>query len=162
MKTKEVHAYDPKSGDYVRSYPSATEAEKALSVYSDGIGSTVRKGRQTVLSGFLWSYEKMPNFGGLLESPSPTIKKRGMSVRDFRKKHDAIEIIREGVKKLRRDDLITQAQFVADLKFPGGVSYRDKLMLEEFEPYRGMVNANDVRWGHPDDIADLKADGLLK
>lgn len=95
------------------------------------------------------------------EKKQPSIK-RGMSLKEFQEKYDPLEIIRKGVTSLKKNEIITQAEFIHDLNLPGGVSYRDKLMLDEFEPYRGAVNASDIRWGHPDDIALLKSKRLLK
>ena len=85
-----------------------------------------------------------------------------MSIQDFREKYDVTVIIRKGVSRLKKGELLTMSEFVQDLQLPGGTGYKDKLMSSEFEPYRGQVTSSDIRWGHPDDIATLKQDRLLR
>lgn len=167
MKSRQIYAYDPLTGDFVKSFSSVADAERAAGVSSGQLTKDISRQKKTPTSGFFWSYEKqdkidMSDRRAGRTTPAPSTIKRGLSVKEFRLKHDVLEIIRMGVKKLRKDEIISQAEFIAELKLPGGKSYKEVLGLEEFEAYRGFLNANDIRWGHPDDIAELKADRLLK
>ena len=151
--TRKVSCFT-KDGAFVREFDSMKEAGSFATVSPENITKAIS--RNGAAGGYRWGRKEQD----IPESKAST--KRGVSVTEFREKHDVMIILRKGVRNLRKGELLTIAEFAHDLKLPGGVGYKDKLLLDEFEPYRGRVTANDVRWGHPDDIAELKRDRLLK
>jgi len=160
-KARAVNCYTKKR-EFVRSYPSVVAAERDMSLAEGCIIKAAKVGGTS--GGYRWKYadEDDSSSSHTDSSGIHSPVKKGMSIQEFREKHDVMIIIRKGVRALKKGELLTTAEFVHDLKLPGGTGYRDKLMLDEFEVYRGQVNANDIRWGHPDDIAELKEDRLLK
>lgn len=163
MKRKrKIHCYT-KKGEFVKLYNSVIEAQRAMGVAEGSITKAAKSGG--TCAGYRWIYADedtlfTPDHDDL--PPLKTSLKHGISIQEFREKHDVMVIIRKAVRKLKKGELIPSIEFVQDLKLPGGVSYKDKIMSAEFEPYRGQVSASDIYWGHPEDITELKQDRLLK
>jgi len=80
---------------------------------------------------------------------------------DIRKEFDCRFIIRETAKKIERDNIMKESEFIKECNFPGGVAYRDTLKEEEFQKYKGKAGG-DYFWGHPLDMEELKRDYIMK
>lgn len=170
-KTRNVYAYSPISGDFVQEYESVSIAERTNGLSRGRISEALSVGKKTPTGGYFWSYEKFESFDLTDAVVAPEVQpvqstravpKKGISISEFRQKYDALEIIRQGARALKKGNVVLQQDFISELKLPGGVGYKDKLEASEFEPFRGQVNANKIYWGHPDDIERLKEEGLLK
>ena len=81
---------------------------------------------------------------------------------DFKKQFDPMTQIREAVRRLEKGTLYKRQEFVQKfgIKTQGG--YREFLNDDEFEQYRGNINNEIQFFGHPEDIQQLKSEGLLR
>lgn len=104
-------------------------------------------------------YNKIgPQGGGKKEKSKNQATTMGISISEFRLKYDVRSIVGQAVKHLEKGRMLTQQEFVRRYNIRG--AYRDILEGPEFKQYRGKVSGT-VYWGHPDDIAQLKNEGLL-
>jgi len=58
---KQIHKYDPDTGEYVESFSSLTEASETLGIDASHIGKVAR-GKRNQAGGWAWSYLKEDNF----------------------------------------------------------------------------------------------------
>jgi hypothetical protein len=93
-------------------------------------------------------------------TPKPMLTSAGISEQEFRRQYDNRFILREAVKKLKEGTLLEQRKFVQGLRLQG--TYKDILEEEDFEPFRGKISADKVFWSHPNTIAKLKEESLLR
>lgn len=151
MATKKVYKLDPVTKEVIREFDSIADAERdvGIAVGRGDISKAVSKGHKC--KGYYWSAEA-----------TQEVKSRGIKLMDFRMKYDIMLILENGCKQLKRGELLPTSEFIRGLSIPGGVPYREKLNDPAFEKYRGKVSASEVYWGHPDDIAQLKDERLLK
>lgn len=172
-RSKKVYVYDLEKQTQTE-YQSFTDAENAIGKYRGGISDMFSNGFEK-WKHYKFSMTPFPSLpvlkdgggneeGGNQEGDSTISSyiKRGITVDEFKEKFDVSTIIRKACQKLQRNEILTQSEFVEGLNLPTNTGYREKLMSPEFEKYRGMVNSSDIRWGHPEDIAMLKAERLLR
>jgi ssDNA-binding Zn-finger/Zn-ribbon topoisomerase 1 len=84
----------------------------------------------------------------------------GISEQDFRRQFDNRYILREAVKELKKGQLLDQRKFIQNLKLVG--PYKDILDEVDFESFRGKINSDKIFWSHPETIAKLKSESLLR
>ena len=88
-------------------------------------------------------------------------KTMGISLNDFKKQNDPWTQVRDAVAKLERGTLYKRQEFVKifGIRAPG---IREIISDPEFDKYRGNTNAETQYLGHPEDIAQLKNEMLLR
>lgn len=145
------------TGELVGEYNSGAEAERKLGLSPGCISDALTKNPNRVTSGYKFSYSKDSKVNRDIVVQNNT---KGISLSDFEKKFDPIEIIRREVNKLDRKYMIPNADFIRNCKFPPGIIYKDYLELTEFEKYCGRVGTQ-VFWSHPDTIEHYKNLGKL-
>jgi len=91
-----------------------------------------------------------------------TNNKIGISIAEFREKHDLNFIVSKVLKTLDRQHLYEKADIAKLCKlnptYPGLRSTLEE--VKEFDKYRGRV-AGRYYWGHPEVIEQLKNEGQL-
>lgn len=83
-----------------------------------------------------------------------------ISVEDFRRKNDIYLLVSEAAKNLKRGELLEEATFIREF-IAGKQGYRPALDHADMKKYRGKQSGGKYLWGHPEDIAMLRKDGLL-
>jgi hypothetical protein len=86
-------------------------------------------------------------------------RKIGISIDQFRKKHDIFHIVSEAARKLKKDVFLTESEFV-QVNGIRMVGYRDALGLPENSKYKGKAGST-IYWSHPDTIRQMKSEGTL-
>ena len=169
MKGKAVFAYDPQTGEFVRPYPSCSQAEKETGAYRGAIAEAFQNNRKTPVGGYFWSFEKIDKLTvpEQVAHPAPTPKngtpsrKLGhLNEAELRAKYDMSFIVRNYIKSFRPGDFVTEATLVEECKFRGMSNYRRVLDHPEWDKYKGK-GGTIVYWGHPTKIAQLKEETVL-
>ena len=94
-------------------------------------------------------------------SPTPAKSaRRGISEKELLLRHSAEHKIRHAAEQLSPDTFFTEAEFLKPLGLSGG--YKHIVEREEFRHYWGKATGGVTYWGHPDRIAALKAEGVLR
>jgi len=95
-------------------------------------------------------------------NPKTMTNSIGITIAEFREKHDLNFIVNKVLKALDRQHLYEKTDIAKLCKlnptYPGLRSTLEE--TKEFEPYRGRV-AGRFYWGHPDIVSQLKNEGQL-
>ena len=83
----------------------------------------------------------------------------GISLVDFRSKHDPKFILIQKVGDLKKGVLVLESKFIEYCKMQG-LKYRDIIDGDNFSIYRGKASGK-MYWSHPETIAALKEETLL-
>ena len=75
-------------------------------------------------------------------------------------RHSPEHQIMHAAKETLPDCFIPEPEFIRKIGISGG--YKHIVDRPEFEPYRGKASGGVYYWGHPDSIAAMKEDGVLK
>ncbi len=92
--------------------------------------------------------------------PSINGNLKGISMDEFRSKHDNKYIIFSKVGDLQIGTLVPENKFIEYCKINRSGGYRESVNHEDFEQYRGKASGVTY-WSHPNTIAKLKSDSLL-
>jgi hypothetical protein len=92
--------------------------------------------------------------------PEQTRRAVGISAEELRAKFDTRYIVSKAVAELKPDVFLTEAEFIQSLKLRSLTGYRSVIDHSMFAKYKGKASGVTY-WGHPDGIAELKADGVL-
>ena len=170
MKPKEVHKYDPKSGDYMDTYASGAIAESkhGLMPYSSSIGHAIRKGRKA--AGFFWSFEKRDNYFKpereplemKAENPTKENQHDFLDEDEIRRKHDLFSILQNEIKQIPRGKFIEEERLLRRLGIygkPGSKKACEKIK-HEMPENRGKADGI-IYYGHSESVSKLKSEGVL-
>jgi hypothetical protein len=95
-------------------------------------------------------------------APTPSAcNKGGVSVDEFRARHDPLYRMRQAVKLLTGQRLWPEAEFRERLAGLDTTKFRSKADLQEFERFHGRANGITY-WAAPSVITSLKADGSMQ
>ena len=94
-------------------------------------------------------------YGDIKETP----RKIGMTITEFREKHDVDYIVLEALRKLQKGVVYEKADMYALTGLRAGYPGLSAA-LENATEYRGRSNGTSF-WGHPVEMAELKQQGLL-
>jgi glutaredoxin-related protein len=87
-------------------------------------------------------------------------KKIGISLDELIKTHDVDELIKEGLKQLKKGTLYTESEFV-DIAGLRGKQYRSSLDSPDMKPYRGKIDSI-IYMGVPEDIETLRQRFIMR
>jgi len=85
---------------------------------------------------------------------------RGISAEELLLKHSPEHKIMHAAKETPRGTFYVESDFIRRIGITGG--YKHIVEREEFSDYRGRAAGSVFYWGHPDSIASMKADGVLR
>ena len=85
---------------------------------------------------------------------------RGLTEEEFLLKYSPEHKIRYAAEQIEKGMFISEPEFLKGMSLPGG--YRHVVDREEFQLYRGKASGGQWYWGHPERIAAMKADGILR
>jgi len=84
----------------------------------------------------------------------------GITAEQLLLKHSPEHQIMHAAQEIPRGEFHTESDFIRRLSIAGGYKYI--VEREEFSMYRGRASGGVFYWGHPDGIAAMKADGVLR
>jgi len=85
----------------------------------------------------------------------------GLTLNEFRAKHDVLYKMRQAVEKLEIGRILTDSEFREHLVCAEIGKYRSKADLPEFGPYKGR-SGGITYWSHKSTIANLKSQGVMQ
>ena len=85
----------------------------------------------------------------------------GISESELRKKHDTKYIIGQEVAKLEKGIYLMDADFINRCSLRSQIGYRQFLDDADFAKYKGKAGGI-IYWSHPDSIAKMKSEGILR
>lgn len=161
MKNKQIHAYDPETLIYVRSYDSVRSAEQDNGIGPKNIAHGFRRGRKTPIGGFFWSYTKSSKYNSkaMEKTNSKQKKSVGISIDEFRQKHDLDFILTQVLENLDPDLVYEKADVIKltglRVGYPGLSN-----ALEAASEYMGRAGGVNY-WGARETIKKLKDETIM-
>ncbi len=90
-----------------------------------------------------------------------TTEKTGLTKNEIRQRYANRFRIQKAARLLKRDEIVSENEFINLCDFAPGTQYRSYMAEEEFKQYKGRAGGVTY-WGHPDDIDELKKEFTLK
>ena len=90
--------------------------------------------------------------------PPPKV---GISESELRQKHDLKFIIQQTADQTPKGSFIPEADFIKQSNIRNQQGFRQDIEDLQFRQYRGKAGGI-VYWGHPDSIAKMKEEGILR
>lgn len=129
--------------DLVKQHGSIAKAADAIGIPKSTFGDRLHKERN-----------------GGEPTPGKAVSCTALTEEELLLKHSAEHQIRAAAQKLEKGTFYAEADFIRRVGVSGG--YKHIVERQEFDQYRGKASGGVVYWGHPERIAALKAEGVLR
>ena len=85
----------------------------------------------------------------------------GISEMELRQKHDVKYIVAKFAAQLKKDIYIPDNEFLRQCGVQNQVGFRSKIASADFSAYMGTASGITY-WSHPESIAKMKNEGILR